>query len=55
MLTNGSLAFDHNYPIWVAEYNDECHYDKDYIGWQYTSKGHINGIEGNVDVNIFTN
>lgn len=55
MLTNGSLNFEHNYPVWVAEYNDECHYEYEYIGWQYTSKGHINGIEGNVDVNIFTN
>ena len=55
MFTNGSLAFDHNYPIWVAEYNDECHYDKDYIGWQFTSKGQINGIDGNVDVNLFYN
>ena len=55
MLTNGSLAFDHNYPIWVAEYNDECHYDKDYIGWQFTSKGQIDGINGNVDVNLFYN
>lgn len=53
MLTSGSLNFEHDYPIWVAEYNDECHYEKDYVGWQYTSKGHINGIEGNVDVNIF--
>lgn len=55
MLTNGSLAFDHNYPIWVAEYNDECHYEKDYIGWQFTSKGQIDGINGNVDVNLFYN
>ena len=55
MLTNGSLAFDHNYPIWVAEYNDECHYEKDYIGWQFTSKGQINGINGNVDINLFYN
>ena len=55
MLTNGSLAFEHNYPIWVAEYNDECHYEKDYIGWQFTSKGQINGINGNVDINLFYN
>ena len=53
MLTSGSLNFDHDYPIWVAEYNDECHYENNYVGWQYTSKGHINGINGNVDVNIF--
>ena len=55
MLTNGSLAFDHDYPIWVAEYNDTCDYEEEYVGWQFTSKGHINGIEGNVDVNLFYN
>jgi len=55
MLTNGSLAFDHDYPIWVAQYNDTCNYEKEYVGWQFTSKGQINGIEGNVDVNLFYN
>ena len=53
MLTRGSLNFEHNYPVWVAEYYDRCEYDKDYNAWQYTSKGNINGIEGNVDLNIF--
>ena len=53
MLTRGSLNFEHNYPVWVAEYYDRCEYDKNYNAWQYTSKGNINGIEGNVDLNIF--
>lgn len=35
---------------WVAEYNSTCKYDGAYSMWQYTSKGSIPGIEGNVDI-----
>ena len=35
---------------WVAEYNSTCKYDGVYSIWQYTSKGSIPGIEGNVDI-----
>lgn len=40
------------YVIWVAQYNNVCDYTgkKDY--WQYSSKEHVNGIEGNVDMDI---
>jgi GH25 family lysozyme M1 (1,4-beta-N-acetylmuramidase)/glucan-binding YG repeat protein len=40
------------YNIWVAQYNTECNYTgkKDY--WQFSSKGQVNGIEGNVDMDI---
>ena len=55
MLTSGSLSFNHDYPIWVAEYNDTCDYEKEYVGWQFTSKGIISGINGYVDVNLFYN
>lgn len=50
-----------NYPMWIARYgknNGKC--DVKYqpqipnmIGWQYTSKGKINGINSNVDVNVW--
>ena len=40
-----------NYPIWVAQYNNECQYEGKYILWQYTSSGKANGIAGNVDMN----
>ena len=53
MLTNGSLSFSKKYPIWVAQYYNKCEYDKEYIGWQYTSKGVIPGIIGNVDLSVF--
>lgn len=38
------------YVDWVAEYNSTCKYDGTYSMWQYTSKGSIPGIEGNVDI-----
>ena len=41
------------YDIWVAQYNNTCDYKKDYIMWQYSSKGKVNGINGNVDMNYF--
>ena len=41
------------YPKWVAQYNSQCDYEKDYIMWQYTSKGAVNGISGNVDMNYY--
>ena len=53
MLTKGSLSYDKKYPVWVAQYYNKCGYDKEYVGWQYTSDGHIDGIEGRVDMNIF--
>ena len=40
-----------DYPIWVAQYNNECQYDGKYVLWQYTSSGKVNGISGRVDVN----
>ena len=35
---------------WVAEYNKTCKYDDIYFMWQYTSKGNVPGINGNVDI-----
>ena len=55
MLTKGSLNDPsiRDKDIWVAQYYNKCEYDSDYIGWQYSSKGIIPGIDGRVDVNIF--
>lgn len=41
-----------NYKIWLAEYREAPTYEGYYDFWQYTSKGKIDGIEGNVDLNI---
>ena len=37
---------------WVAQYNAKCDYKGSYLDiWQYTSKGKVDGIKGNVDMN----
>lgn len=45
-----------NYDIWLAHYTDnvaiKTDYKYDYDMWQYTSSGKVNGIVGNVDLNI---
>lgn len=40
------------YETWLAEYRSVPLYQGYYQMWQYTSKGNIDGIEGNVDLNI---
>lgn len=41
-----------DYRTWLAEYTDVPSYDEYYHMWQYTSKGAINGIDTDVDLNI---
>ncbi len=41
-----------DYIIWLAEYRQTPLYDDHYEMWQYTSKGSVAGIEGNVDLNV---
>lgn len=37
---------------WVAQYNDKCDFKGSHLDiWQYTSKGNVDGIKGNVDMN----
>ena len=51
---NNNLDMDklEDYFIWLAEYREAPLYQGYYHMWQYTSKGKIDGIEGNVDLNI---
>lgn len=46
------LAGLERFTKWVAQYNSECTYSGKYDIWQYSSKGSVPGIEGNVDMNI---
>lgn len=41
-----------DYFIWLAEYRDVPIYKGKYQMWQYSSKGKVDGIAGNVDLNI---
>lgn len=49
---NLETAFLENFVIWLAEYRSVPIYQGYYQMWQYTSKGSVNGISGNVDMNI---
>lgn len=40
------------YTLWIAEYASKCNYSESYGIWQYSSKGKVNGITGNVDMDI---
>lgn len=40
------------YNVWLAEYRSAPLYNGYYSMWQYTSKGHVDGINGNVDFDI---
>lgn len=40
------------YVIWLAEYRKVPLYEGYYHMWQHTSKGKVDGIDGNVDLNI---
>ncbi|MCI8273607.1 MAG: hypothetical protein HFJ55_05960 [Clostridia bacterium] len=41
------------YEKWVAQWGSSCSYNKPYKMWQYTSQGKVDGITGNVDMNIY--
>ncbi len=40
------------YKIWLAHYTGETDYTGKYDIWQHTDKGKVNGIKGNVDLDI---
>ena len=42
-----------NYNIWLAHYNSETSYSEKFIMWQLTNIGKIDGIDGDVDIDIY--
>lgn len=40
------------YDVWIAQYNSKCTWDGKYGIWQYSSTGKVDGIKGNVDMDI---
>jgi GH25 family lysozyme M1 (1,4-beta-N-acetylmuramidase) len=42
-----------DYPFWLALYQDRMTYPYRVEMWQYTDRGRVPGIEGNVDLNIY--
>ncbi len=49
--THVSEAVRTKYEIWVAQYNVRCSYTGEYSIWQYSPKGSVPGINGQVDMN----
>ena len=41
------------YPFWLALYQDRMTYPWKVEMWQYTDKGKVPGIQGNVDLNVY--
>ena len=39
-------------PVWLAQYHYRVNYPYDFALWQYTASGRVQGIEGEVDLNI---
>lgn len=54
LLNNLDMGMLPGVPVWAAQYNSkhECTYPGDYVLFQYSSKGSIPGIAGNVDLNV---
>ena len=42
-----------SYDKWFAGYNKELYWPYDYKIWQYTDSGSVNGISGNVDLDLW--
>jgi GH25 family lysozyme M1 (1,4-beta-N-acetylmuramidase) len=52
LTTNIDASRLDRYNVWLAEYRSTPLYNGYYSMWQYTSKGHVDGINGNVDFDI---
>jgi lysozyme len=52
-----SAPSDAGHPLWLAAYTDESRLNhtpwRTWRFWQWTSKGHVEGVNGNVDKNVF--
>ena len=41
------------YPFWFAQYKEQPDFYYNFQMWQYTSSGKVNGIDGNVDLDVW--
>ena len=39
-------------PLWLAEYNSRPGFYYDFSMWQYTEKGHVDGVQGKADLDL---
>lgn len=47
-----NVWFKTDYPVWLAHYTERTNYQGEYDFWQLCSNGRVDGISGNVDVNV---
>lgn len=45
--------YNDDYDVWLAHYTDKTDYEGKYIMWQMTNIGKIDGITGDVDIDIY--
>ncbi len=48
--THTADGIKNRYTIWLAHWTDQTNYSGAYGIWQYSDKGKVNGISGNVDL-----
>lgn len=46
------IWFKTDYPVWLAHYTSKTNYEGDYAFWQICNNGKVDGINGDVDINI---
>ena len=50
---NNVWMFNDTYNVWLAHYTDKTSYEGNYILWQMTDNGKIDGIEHPVDIDVY--
>lgn len=48
-----NIWMDINYETWLAHYTKQTNYKGDYRFWQLCSNGRVDGIKGDVDINVW--
>lgn len=43
---------NNKYPVWLAHYTNQTNYEGDYFLWQMSNVGRVDGISGDVDIDI---
>ncbi len=51
-IKNLNVEILEGYDKWYAQYNDSIYFPYEITAWQYSAEGRINGINGDVDLNI---
>lgn len=50
-----NIWLEHPYEVWLAHYTTKTDYKGEYRMWQLCSNGRVDGIKGDVDINIWYN